>query len=412
MVTAVSLGLSKRHALSFSQYKDIILKHCKRTSELNRFARRISTKLRRKDKRTNTRSRHPTRKNPWKHFRVNTIIKISAPEIIDILKPKRSSATIKFIDDAKAAVKAISKAANRKKIMICLEKTWEINAPSAVYLYAEFDRLVTQHPNVRFSVSYPTRKKRPDGRESKVDPVLNRLGFYELLGKRRRPLQETATVKCWNIASSTKAKMELVQNILVKSAGESIKDERHIYRGLTEAIGNAAEHAYSDKISSPANLQDKRHWFLSSVQDNNLLIFVCDLGHGIPNTLGKTENTKDTNLLEKIFKLVDADESSKSYNKTAKTNDAKRIHAAMLVKETRTKLNYRGKGGADLRAVVDNSKDAKMIVISSRGYYQYQKRGLKTRYKPTILLERNLAIDGTVVGWMIPLAGMKNDENS
>lgn len=388
------------------------MKRSQTTRELNRYARKISSKLRQKDKRKNTISRHPARKNPWKHFNRNSIIKVTAPEVIDILKPKRSSATIKFISDAKAAVKAVSKTSQTKKVMICLEKTWEINAPSAVYLYAEFDRLVTRHPNVRFSVSYPTRKKRADGTESKVDPVLNRLGFYQLLGKRKRPLQETATVKCWNIDSSKKAKMELVQNILVRSAGESIKEQKHIYRGLTEAIGNAAEHAYSHKIASPADLQDKRHWFLSSVQDNNLLIFICDLGHGIPNTLGKTDNTKDSNLLDNLFKLVDADDSAKSYNKTAKTDDAKRIHAAMLVKETRTKLNYRGKGGADLRAVVDNSNDAKMIIISSRGYYQYQKRRLKTRYKPTILLERKWAIDGTVVGWMIPLTGISDDENS
>lgn len=390
----------------------------KNKQKINLFGRKVSSVIR---KRNNTKGICflPRRKNPWKTKKQakSVFIRITAPAALSLSligkDKKYYDQTIKFIEKLKETVKSHS-----KNVMVCFQNSWSIDAMAAIYLYAEIDRLVKQNPTTRFRTSYPTIKKTPSGEVALIHPVLNRLGIYQLLGGKKLHLHESSTVRCWNIAESDKVDMELANNIVENTLRTVTSDSKNysmppdIYRALSEAIGNATEHAYSDKIKSNANLSDKRHWFLSAVQDDKLLIIVCDLGHGIPATLGCTESTQDKSILDFIFSLIDEEDeewkkTNKKIEKQDNNNHAKRIRAAMMVKETRTKLKYRGKGGKDIKHIVNENKDAQVMIVSLKGMYIYRSKSIWKRNKT---IERRHGIDGTVVGWSLPISGDKNDD--
>ncbi|SPX40887.1 Uncharacterised protein [Haemophilus influenzae] len=71
-----------------------------------------------------------------------------------------------------------------------------------------------------------------------------------------------------------------------------------IYPSYIEAIANAVEHAYAQNIYSEREFPIKRWWMLLAILEGKLSLFVCDLGHGIPNTLEKTQKA---NVLSAIW---------------------------------------------------------------------------------------------------------------
>lgn len=373
----------------------------------NKFARKISSRLRLQLKRKHIDKKSaPNRKSPWstglRHAK-SRIIKVTAPRRINIYNDKDAVKTINFINELKSSVKEASKTPDTTKVMVCFEQSYGTEAAAAVYLYAQLSRLTMRYPNVRFSIQRPKHTSKPEKIKSTLDEVLNRLGIYKLLGLSLGRLKEGPSVKCWNIFSSDKVDMEGVMEILDYTLENHDKIEDKVYRGLSEAISNAADHAYSSNIKSDADLSLQKYWFLSAVYDNELYVIVCDLGHGIPYTLGHTQTTKNKNILNKLFDIISREDSTNKHNNVSKKNHANMIHAATLVKETRTKLDYRGKGGADLRRIVNDNEGAEMTIISRKGRYSY---GIKSK-KASSKKERRHAIDGTVVGWSIPLTGEK-----
>ena len=109
----------------------------------------------------------------------------------------------------------------------------------------------------------------------------------------------------------------------------------------------------------------------TAVQDNKLVILVCDLGVGIPNTI---RDTQPDSLIQQIFA---------KFSFFANT-DGSWIKVATLVKETRTGLTNRGKGGSDLRSIVDKFDKATLTIISNKGQYNYRKHKLNSgKVEPT-----------------------------
>lgn len=72
------------------------------------------------------------------------------------------------------------------------------------------------------------------------------------------------------------------------------------------------------------------------------------------------------------------------------------IKASTLIKETRTELEYRGKGGGDIRAFIDKTPNSQLIIRSNRGMYVYN-----GKYKPDLVKESLYSLNGTVVQWAI-----------
>ena len=333
----------------------------------------------------------------------NTLI-VKAPENLNVHHDKCAGKTIQFVNILKKRVREAARAPDRTKVLVCFEQTMSINASGVVYLYAQLDRLTTRYPKVFFKIQRPKRPSRPQKFKYLVDEVLNRIGIYELLGQAHLPLQEGPSVKCWKVFSSNSVDMESVMGILDSTLeGRESKIEDKVYRGLSEAVANATDHAYHTGIQSDADCSVQRHWFLSAVYDNELYIIVCDLGHGIPYTLGYTDTTKKVGFVTKLLEMVSSEDDEKAKDRPIiiKKKHSNLIHAATLIHKTRTDETHRGKGGQDMRQIVDDNKGAEMTILSRKGRFTYRNQLSKRNNKSN----RSESLDGTIVGWSIPLNG-------
>jgi hypothetical protein len=358
----------------------------------NRFARKLTSR-KRKAKIYGT-----SRKKPWKSKKrksrngrngrnANIPILVTAPNQINFYKPNYFATTNGFIQDLQSSIKQAN--SSGCKVKVCFRNTEFISAAAALYLLAETDRSTKKYPDVKFILTFPKTNAKNVLKTSQadVDGILNRLGFYKLLGKQSRKLVEKPHVKCWDHVSGEIADGKLAGQLINKFVTEKI-DTSILYRGAVEALSNAVEHAYDDEIKSSANLEDKRWWMLIAKLNGHLIILICDLGHGIPNTL---EITQSAELLKKIWSKLGGK------NKT----HGQYIEASTLVKKTRTEKKHRGKGGKDLTTLVDNYNNSVLSIFSMKGLYKY---GNKKLIKGIAYDHKN-AINGTIVQWSIPIVG-------
>ncbi|WP_322805374.1 hypothetical protein SO574_23350 (plasmid) [Vibrio alfacsensis] len=346
----------------------------------DRFYRKLSSKKRKKSNLVNV-----IRKKPWKAKRKATTKIVLAPNIIDFYKPKHYEATVKFIDSIQKRIRN-SYHSNKQSVNISFRNTKFITAAAAIYLFAQTARSVRKYPGISYTITAPQKVTQKGESLHLVDSVLNRLGFYELLGQRSRSLKEIRTVKCWHQDNGTVANGEIAGRIIEKLKHLGI--EKHmLYRSSVEAISNAVEHGYDKSIQSTADLTDKTWWMFAAVLDNKLTILVSDLGHGIPNTLEKTQSS---NILDEIWSMLGV----------KATKDCELIHASTLVKKTQTKKSNRGKGGKDLTSLVDHYKNSSLTIFSNRGLYRYHGKVSKKR---AVSYDNKTPIEGTIVEWSIPL---------
>ncbi|HCZ9539445.1 TPA: hypothetical protein O4H64_003097 [Vibrio alginolyticus] len=255
-------------------------------------------------------------------------------------------------------------------------------------MVATVDYIKAKYPYLEFKVTRPPNRR--VGLQLKnqnlVDSVLVHIGFYELIGhghiKRRC---DAKTVTCWSYAHGDDASGEIAAKLIQNLHQFGIKTNK-LYRSCFEAVANACEHAYTDKVIRTNPFILKRWWFFVGVLNDKITVLICDLGHGIPNTL---EVTQDQNILEKLWDRLKL--TSKP------TTDCALIHASTIVKETRTKEVYRGKGGADVKTFVDETEQSSLVIFSNRGTYRYFGQD-----KPSSAYDNQKSVGGTIIEWTIP----------
>lgn len=351
--------------------------------QLDKFGRKITSAKLKKGHRFHK----LVRKRPHKSRKKSYEIRVIAPAHIDFYSPKKFVQANKFVQDLQKAIKNAHESGG-KIVKICFRNTVYISAAAAINLFAETDRSITKNKNVKFSITYPPKTSILNPNKSTipiVDLVLNRLGFYNLLGLKKRTLKEQKNVKCWEHASGLAVDGQIAANLL-ESVDNLHLDKSQLYRSCVEALANAVEHAYNIDIISDADMSDKRWWMFMAILDGRLVLIICDLGHGIPTTLPKTQSIE---LINKIVGLFGGNINQ----------DCSLIQAATLVKKTRTDKEYRGKGGKDLTSLVDNIPGSKLSIFSRYGVYRYKGKGIisgKAYNNPTM-------INGTIVEWSIPL---------
>lgn len=360
----------------------------------NKFGRKVTSR-----KKKQLGGLKTSRKNPWvirncrsvsKNSELDEIL-VTAPNKIEFYNHKYFDTTNKFIKDLQVAIQK-SHSTTNSFVRLCLRDTEYISAAAALYLLAETDRTLKVFKNAKFQISYPKSKPSSLKNKPKVDVhgILIRLGFYKLLGKNPAKLVEQANVKCWDYVVGEVANGQLAGNLISKFVANKI-DTGVLYRGAVEALSNAVEHAYDVNIESSANISDKRWWMLIAQLNGRLVVLICDLGHGIPNTL---EITQSPELLSRIWSKLGGK------NKT----DGQYIQASTLVKKTRTDKTNRGKGGKDLTSLVDNYENSVLSIFSMKGVYRYVNRP-KVKKINRLAYDHKSAINGTIVEWSIPLTG-------
>ncbi|EHV1350932.1 hypothetical protein ACN1YD_001666 [Vibrio cholerae] len=311
-----------------------------------------------------------------------------APARIDLYKPSLHKEFIEFKHDLEAKAKAACQSNYTKSLRICFRNTTHITAAAGLLMVATVDNIIAKYPQITFKVTRPPSSRIAPGTktENLVDSVLVHLGFYALIGhghiKRRC---DAKSVTCWQYAYGDDASGEIAATLIQKLATYGVKTNK-LYRSCFEAVANATEHAYTDKITPEKPFVLKRWWFFVGVLNDKITVLICDLGHGIPNTL---EVTQSKRMLERLWSKL---------NFTSKpTNDCALIQASTIVKETRTKEEFRGKGGTDIKTFVDKTEDSSMIIFSNRGFFKYLGED-----KPSIALDNKMSVGGTIIQWTIP----------
>lgn len=318
---------------------------------------------------------------------------VYAPALLCIYNVKTHRKTTDFLQKLRNACKI-----EKQIVTICFRNTQGVTAAACILMLAEVDRLVSRYGASRFRVSPPVKKIDKYGNsKSTVDMVLHQVGLYKLLGQ--NPLQPAylpPNVECWRAESGVVAESETAGQMLKAIASHVPKATiNSLYRGAVEALSNCVEHAYPSLRMDGLNIACKKWWMFTAVIDRRLVVIVCDLGVGIPNTIHRTQ---PQNLIEQIFSMF----------KFTANNEAGWIKTATLVKETRTQETNRGKGGGDLRNLIKVNTSARLSIFSNKGYYLHTTLATKNGkgLAPEFLMDHKNSILGTIVEWSVDIGSI------
>jgi hypothetical protein len=212
--------------------------------------------------------------------------------------------------------------------------------------------------------------------------VLAHLGIFGLLGKSVRTKIANQRVKHWVHATGTEVVGAAAAPAVRYYHGAVPAKFRTtaLYDGLVEAMTNATGHAYPDL---PPSSGDRRWWMFTQILNEQLTISLCDLGIGIPRSFADTWRKQ----VRPILAMLGFGQS-----------DADHIRAALTLGRSATGLKYRGKGLREMRAVLDQRRGGRMMVLSGKGHVSLSSRtDLKSHG------DFSDAIPGTLIEWTIPL---------
>lgn len=292
--------------------------------------------------------------------------------------------TVKFIDNIKKHVFE-----DDKFVFLDFSKCKDISSEACVVLAAEIDRCRKKIPD-SVSGSYPSN--------SKVYFLLNELGFFKLLKIRATPPtfddnSEVDVVKLQSGKISPRNVTREIEGLFYTKNGEMhvTSYSRRVYPALTEAMGNALEHAYPEYFIKKKDKTCVPIWWRAGFKinkDNRVLIVLYDQGVGIPNTL----HVHWREILEKRATRLGRG-----------LRDDEKIALAMEKGRSSTKITGRGIGSYEMQSLIRESKDGLLSIFSYNGRYIYPSDG---EWKKSPLPYR---LDGTLVVWQISLDKEEED---
>lgn len=169
--------------------------------------------------------------------------------------------------------------------------------------------------------------------------------------------------------------------------------EEKLWQGTTkvkEAIGNCVEHAYLDDKGEPIKSKSTGWWMFGGIVDERIVFVVCDLGLGIPRTLGIRNNLQD--LKRRVLRWP---------GKYDFKSDAGCVEIACRLGKSRIGDDKgRGRGLAQLIGLMQHESGAgSLFVWSNKGLALY--RGL-SGMKP-LKNKLEFSVRGTIIGWTSPV---------
>lgn len=344
-------------------------------------------------------SRNITRKlrrqNRAQQRRAQWHVEVKAPPRINLYDQSDHERTVDFLRDLRFKI------SRNSKVRICFRDTRQITAAAGLLFIAELDRLVKTYPGVKFScVRPPIQHDSKYGTESHLtESVLNHIGFFKLVGLPEKALPIYKNVSCWKKSHGHVAKGEIAGELLSHVDGHLSKHAlKRLYRGAIEAISNCVEHAYPSVRPDGLNIVDKRWWMFVGISMDRLTVCVCDLGVGIPATVPKKH----------AWELIQA--TMERLNVKG-TRDSEWIRVSTEISRSRTDLKHRGKGGKDIRELLEYYSGAKLSIFSNKGCFRdwnRQKAGSKKPVKIGMLDEQKKSIQGTIIEWTVPLEELSN----
>jgi hypothetical protein len=307
-------------------------------------------------------------------------LRVRAPQTLSLQNETMREDLIKFFADLRNLVLKA-----RRGVIVDFSQTSQIFPAGGLMLLAELDRIkkLSQDPGLL--------KCKPAQSRSVADQVLNQIGVYECLGHRSTNVASDQTVVHWRCASGLRAQGEDAGSVLGDYQGDLTPALRtSLYRGITEAMTNAVQHAYLDVRNDGTKcIGEKRWWLFSEQRDGHLYVVFCDLGIGIPRSLPIVNSN-----LKKILSSFKPDRS-----------DIDAIRLATKLGETSTQQVNRGKGLPEILDAARKSEQGKCLIYSNRGQFGFGVDG------NVIENQFSSSIYGTLIEWRVPLSeGVVNDD--
>ncbi|WP_426180414.1 hypothetical protein [Pseudomonas sp. TWRC1-2] len=329
---------------------------------------------------------------------------VDAPSKMDLYSPKNHRAFVLFLQRIRQCVSTTS------KTVINLKNCSRITAGAGLLFFAEIDRLVKAFPQNSIRCINPENLRSGPGRSDNsnfVEGALNQIGFYRLIGQKNNTKSSVRSVKRWHQLSGDSADGSLASSLL-QTLSKEVHPQilKQLYRGAIEAIANCVEHAYPSPRQDGLGIPDPRWWMLVGIDDENLTIIVCDLGVGIPSTLPAKHSDSFLSNLKSRLGITGS-------------SDSEMIRASTHIKETRTKLKYRGKGGKDFRSMPETFTSSFLAIRSNKGSFfitgrdhQPFKAVSSRKYIPGTnnsesTIEHDESICGTLVEWAIQVKDLQ-----
>ena len=218
-----------------------------------------------------------------------------------------------------------------------------------------------------------------------------------MLGKHERAINNYANVTCWGAVSGETADLSKSGQLIERIPTETINNPelRNLVRGVGEAISNAVDHAYPD-----TEVNGDRWWMFTATNDTHLTVIVCDLGVGIPCTLPFTQEPSVLNSIKVFLGLGESP-----------MKDGNLIQISTYIKQSRTKASHRGKGGQDMRTIIERLAEDEKGMASGLNIFSNCGRLRITKSKKAdaaagkktmdITSDHKTSILGTIVEWNI-----------
>lgn len=260
---------------------------------------------------------------------------------------------------------------------------------STIYLLAEIDRVVALSNLPKPVTIVEPRLRRP--RE-----VMKQIGLFQITGDTCDVVPERDDVVYWR---ATKGKDQSGKNLAILEVVAEQVNKAHakslelsgVWRGVSEAVANSVEHAYTvPRNDGFAGLPDTKWWMFTQLRDGNFTVAVCDLGCGYRATIAQT-------LPEKFIAELET-------RLAGGNHDAIAIQTAMEFGRSGTKQSERGKGSRDALSVLQTHGNGDLMILSNTGWMQYSVQ----HGQPPKTSQGSLPIDirGTIIWWKLPVGDL------
>jgi hypothetical protein len=138
-------------------------------------------------------------------------------------------------------------------------------------------------------------------------------------------------------------------------------------------------------------------------QDQDALhVAFCDLGLGIPRTLGEHCDEEDSRL------IASAKDKVLSLFGLKIHHDGTIIHSAIEFSRSRTGEDYRGRGLGKMASVIE-AVGGRLMIFSNAGGLDWQ---IKNGKGDPNTVRYSESIYGTLIGWKLKLNEVANDDES
>lgn len=227
-----------------------------------------------------------------------------------------------------------------------------------------------------------------------VSQVIQKVGISALMGGRQQAKGDfDKTVRHWEFATGVQADAKDFDKVLGNYDGRIASGlSSSIFKGVTEAMTNCAQHAYLEPRQDGTRIRDERRWWMLSQEvDGQLSVAFCDLGMGIPRSLPRPDGA-----LPGWRSKLDGFLSGLSN----KSKESALIKAAIEIGQSRTHQDHRGLG---LRQIVETAQvlsGSQVLILSNAGGYMIQ----PDRRRDEVLLKYDDSILGTLIQWNMPIA--------